>query len=140
MFNINLLFEFSRNHCVAICTLMVPANLLLTLRTILLVGRLRSQIQVQQAMVTASFFALTMLLHVFTWFIIGVVMAPTYILLTLACVCLSLNLWAIAHPASMRQLLRASIPSFSVANKAGTLHPNSMSEAATISHCCPSLV
>ncbi|MBE9166665.1 hypothetical protein IQ238_03660 [Pleurocapsales cyanobacterium LEGE 06147] len=124
MFNINLLFEFSRNHCVAICTLMVPANLLLTLRTISLVGRrLRSQIQVQQAMVTASFFASIMLLHVFTWFIIGVVMAPTYILLTLACVCLSLNLWAIAHPASMHQLLRASIPSFSVANKARTLRP-----------------
>jgi hypothetical protein len=121
MFDLNLLFEFSRNHCVAICTLMVPANLLLTLRTILLVGRLRSQIQVQQATVTASFFALTMLLHVFTWFIIGVVMAPTYILLTLVCVCLSLNLWAIAHPASMHQLLRASIPSFSVANKTGTL-------------------
>ncbi|OKH26752.1 hypothetical protein NIES593_01500 [Hydrococcus rivularis NIES-593] len=111
MFDLNLLFEFSRNHCVAICTLMVPANLLLTLRTVLLVGRLRPQAQVRQAMVTASFFALTMLLHVFSWFIVGVVMAATYILLTLACVCLGLNLWAIAHPASMHQLLRASIPS-----------------------------
>lgn len=35
MFNINLLFEFSRNHCVAICALMVPASLLLTLRTMM---------------------------------------------------------------------------------------------------------
>lgn len=33
-------------------------------------------------------------------------MAPTYILLALACVCLSLNMWAIAHPASMKQLLK----------------------------------
>jgi hypothetical protein len=117
MFDINLLFEFSRNHCVAICTLMVPANLLLTLRTILLVGRLRPQAQVQQATIAASFFALTMLLHVFTWFIVGVVMAPTYILLTLACVCLSLNLWAIAHPTSMSLLLRALLPSFLVTNQ-----------------------
>jgi hypothetical protein len=33
-------------------------------------------------------------------------MPPTYILLALACVCLSLNMWAVAHPASMKQLLK----------------------------------
>lgn len=33
-------------------------------------------------------------------------MGPTYILLVLACVCLSLNLWAIADPNSMRQVLK----------------------------------
>lgn len=113
----NLLFEFSRERCIEICALMVPANLLLTLRTVLLVGQLRPQVQVQYTSFAASFFALIVLLHVFTWFVIGVVMAPTYILLALACVCLSLNLWAIAHPASMSQLLKALIPSFSVANK-----------------------
>lgn len=37
-------------------------------------------------------------------------MAPTYILLVLACVCLSLNLWAIAYPPSMKQLLNKLIP------------------------------
>jgi Flp pilus assembly protein TadB len=57
-------------------------------------------------MVIASFLALILLLHNFTWFIIGVVMAPTYILLILACVCLGVNFWAIADPASMSQLLR----------------------------------
>ncbi len=103
MLDTNFLFEFSCNHCVAICTFLVPANLLLTLRTILLVGGLRSQVQVQQAMVTASFFALLLLLHVFTWFIIGVVMAPTYILFVLAGVCLSFNFWAIANPTSIKQ-------------------------------------
>jgi hypothetical protein len=112
MFNIDLLFEFSRNHCVAICAFLVPANLFLTLRTLWLVGRPHSQSQVQQAMITASFFALILLLHNFTWFIIGVVMAPTYILLVLALVCLSLNLWAIAHPTSLRQLLRAKLSGF----------------------------
>ncbi|WP_348250389.1 hypothetical protein [Leptolyngbya sp. NM2-A1] len=53
-----------------------------------------------------SLFALALLLHDFTWFSIGVVMAPTYILLALACVCLSLNIWAIAHPTSIKQLLK----------------------------------
>lgn len=106
MLDINLLFNFSRNHCVAICAVLVPANLLLTLWTVLLVGRFHSQAQVRQAMITASVFALILLMHNFTWFSIGVVMAPSYILLVLACVCLSFNLWAIAHPTSLSHLLR----------------------------------
>jgi hypothetical protein len=36
-----------------------------------------------------------MILHVFAWFIIGVVMAPTYILLGLGSICLLVNLKAI---------------------------------------------
>ena len=106
MLEINVLFEFSRNHCIAICAFLVSANLLLTLRTVSLVSQLRHLTQVYLSVFAASFFALTLLLHDFTWFSIGVVMAPTYILLALACVCLSLNFWAIAHPASMKQLLK----------------------------------
>lgn len=102
----DFLFEFSFNHCIAICAFLVPANLLLTLWTILLVGQQHSPAQVYLAMLAASFVALALLLHNFTWFAIGVVMAPTYILLVLVCVCLSLNLWAIAHPSSMKQLLK----------------------------------
>lgn len=106
----NFLFEFSRNHCIAICALLVPANLLLTFGTILLVIRLCPLTQVYLSVFAASLSALILLLHDFTWFSIGVVMAPTYILLSLTCVCLSLNLWAIAYPASMRQLLQAITP------------------------------
>jgi hypothetical protein len=75
MCNANFLFEFSRHHCITICGLMVPASLLSTLQTMLLVERHRSQSQVRRTMVIASFFALTLLLHNFTWFIVGVVMA-----------------------------------------------------------------
>jgi hypothetical protein len=106
----NFLFEVSRNHCVAICTFLVPINLLLTLWTILLVVRFRPLIQVYLSVLIASFLALTLLLHDFTWFSIGVVMAPTYILLVLACVCIGFNLWAIAHPTSMKQLLSYLYP------------------------------
>jgi hypothetical protein len=106
MFDINFLFEFSREHCIAICACMVPASLLLTLRTLLLVGLHHSQAQVQRAGIIASLAALTLLLHDFSWFIVGVVMAPTYVLLTLVFVCLSLNIWAIVHPTSINQLLR----------------------------------
>lgn len=103
MLNLNLLFEFSRNHCITICAFIIPANLLLTLQTILLVGLNRSQIQIQKSMVIASFLALTMLVHVLSWFMIGIVMIPTYILLTLGGICLILNIWAVIHPVSMRQ-------------------------------------
>ena len=102
----DFLFEFLRNHCIAICAFLVPANLLLTLGTVSLVIQLHPLAQVYLSVFAASSLALALLLHDFTWFSIGVVMAPTYILLALACVCLSLNLWAIAHPDSMKQLIQ----------------------------------
>jgi hypothetical protein len=101
----NFLFEFSFDHCIEICAFLVPANLLLTLWTILLIGQLGSPNQIYLATLAASLASLILLLHDFTWFAIGVVMAPTYILLVLGCVCLSLNLWAIAYPNRVKQLL-----------------------------------
>lgn len=100
----DVLFDFSRSHCIAICSFLVPINLLLTLWTLLLVGWQQPVPQVYFSAIFTSLFAFTLLLHDFTWFSIGVVMAPTYILLALACVCFSLSLWAIVHPASMKQL------------------------------------
>ncbi len=107
MFDFNTLFEFSRANCVAICAFLVPANLLCTLQTIIFTGLRRPKINVRQAAVLACIPALVMVLHVYTWFMIGVVMAPTYILLALGSICLGINLWAIAHPQSMAGLLAA---------------------------------
>lgn len=106
MLSMNFLFDFSRNYCITICSLLVPANLLFTLGTVSLVVRLRPFTQVYLSAFAASFLALALLLHDFTWVSIGVVMVPSYILLALSCVCLSLNLWAIAHSASMQRLLK----------------------------------
>lgn len=102
----NFLFEFSRNYCIAICAFLVPVNLLLTLYTLYLVVKLQPSTQIYLSAFSTGFFALALLLHNFTWFSIGVVMAPTYILLALACACLGLNLWAIAHPVSIKQLFK----------------------------------
>jgi len=101
MLDFNPLFEFSRAHCVAICAFLVPANLLFTLLTLVFVGLGRPQVQVRQAALLAWIPALVMIFHVFTWFIIGVVMAPTYILLWLGSTCLGLNFWAITHPQTL---------------------------------------
>lgn len=106
MFDFNALFEFSRTNCVAICAFLVPANLLLTSQTMLLVGLHRPQSQVRKAAILACIPALVMVFHVCIWWIIGVVMAPTFILLWLASTCLGINFWAIAHSQSMARLLR----------------------------------
>jgi len=95
MLDFNTLTEFSRTNCVSICAFLVPANLLTTLLTIILTALHRPSRQVWQAAGIGSIFALVMVMHVYTWFQIGVVMAPTYILLSLAITCSLTNLAAI---------------------------------------------
>lgn len=95
MLDFHTLAEFSRTNCVGICAFLVPANLIATLSTIILTALRRPIHQVQPVVGIASIFALTMVLHVYSWFVIGIVMAPTYILLFLAISCLLMNCAAI---------------------------------------------
>ena len=99
------LFEFSRNHCVAICTGLVPAILLATITTMAFVGLSRPVGQVLPSAGIASLLAGVMVLHVLTWFLIGVVMVPTFVLLSLGSVCLVVNLWAILNPSSLARTI-----------------------------------
>lgn len=91
----NLLSEFSRDHCIAVCAVLVPANLLATLQTMLFVWFGRPIAQVYSITAAASLYALLIILHVITWLAIGVVMLPTYILSVLGCVCLLINFSAL---------------------------------------------
>lgn len=95
MFDFHPLAEFSRNHCISICAFLVPANLVATSLTMIFTALRRPQVQVWQAAGIASIFALVMILHVFTWFLVGVVMVPTYVLLWLGSTCLLTNLGAV---------------------------------------------
>lgn len=106
MIDFNTVTEFSHTYCIAICAFLVPANLLTTLQTVILTGLNRPRIQIWASVVVASLWATAMIFHVFSWFAIGVVMPPTYILLVMGITCLTVNVWAIAHPASMMQLIR----------------------------------
>ncbi|AOY82410.1 MAG: hypothetical protein F6K63_28840 [Moorea sp. SIO1G6] len=101
MFDFNILCDFSRNHCVAICAILVPANLLLTLQSIIFTVIGYPQVQVRKAALLACIPALAVIFHVCSWLMIGVVMAPTYILFTLGGICLSINVWAINHSTRM---------------------------------------
>ena len=107
MLNIDLICEFSRNHCVSICAFLVPANLLTTLQTLILLFLMRPLSQIRLGAVFASFFALTLYFHVTTWLIIGVLTPVSFILFALGTICLIINLVAITYPRSCGQLLRS---------------------------------
>lgn len=91
MIDFNALAEFSRTNCIGICAFLVPAILIATLLTITLTVLRRPIHQVQSVVGIASVFALLMILHVYSWFLVGVVLAPTYILLSLAITSLVTN-------------------------------------------------
>ena len=95
MFDFNTLSDFSRANCISICAFLVPANLVATSLTIALTVLRRPRLQIWQSAGIASTFAVVMLIHVWTWFAIGVVMIPTYVLLWLATTCLLANSGAI---------------------------------------------
>ena len=89
------LSEFSRANCISICAFLVPANVVSTSVTILLAILCRPQVEVWQAAGVSSIFAVVIILHVLTWFWVGVVMVPTYILLWLGTNCLISSLGAV---------------------------------------------
>ncbi|TFI54507.1 hypothetical protein BLD44_009560 [Mastigocladus laminosus UU774] len=95
MLDFNSLADFSRTNCVSICAFLVPANLLTTLLTMIFAALRRPSYRVWQSAIVACIFAVVMILHVYTWFMIGVVMIPTYVLLWLAFTCLICNVGAI---------------------------------------------
>jgi hypothetical protein len=105
MLDLTPILTFSHVYCIAICAVLVPVNLLATMQTLVLTGLNRPTRERWGAIVLASLAALLMVLHVMTWFVVGVVMLPTFVLWSLGAVCLSINLWALQHPQSLRVML-----------------------------------
>lgn len=95
MLDLHCLNEFSRSHCVTICAFLVPANLIATSQTILFTILRRSPAQIFSISTMAIAYATLMILHVISWYIVGVVMAPTFILMFLGITCLIINCIAI---------------------------------------------
>ncbi len=108
MFDLEPLFEFSRHNCVAICSFLVPANLITTLTTVVLVAMGQSMLKIRWSMGIASVFATTLFLHVSTWFIIGVITPVTFILFGLGTTCLLINTLAIFYRQEITQILTAT--------------------------------
>lgn len=105
MFDLNFIYEFSRNHCVTVCAFLVPANLIATSATLLL---LYFQLKKPLIFTTsiASLAASALFLHISTWLMIGVLNPVSFILLILGSTCLAINCWAILHPQSDEHLTK----------------------------------
>lgn len=108
MFDLQPLFEFSRQNCVAICSFLVPANLLTTITTLVLVATGQSLTRMRWSRGMASVLAIALFLHVSTWFMIGIITPVTFILFGLGSTCLVVNLIAVAYR-QQAQLLSAKL-------------------------------
>ena len=105
MIELNSIAEFSRCHCIGICAFLVPTNLFLAMGTMWLVAMDRSTKQIYTIISLSILPAIVLLLHVVTWWIVGVVMLPTFILPLLAVTALSIQTYALVNPQHMRNLL-----------------------------------
>lgn len=106
MFDLEPIFEFSRGNCVAICAFLIPANLLATIQTMVLLGLGKSVLLMRLSAAIATVLAITLFLHVSTWFVIGVVTPVTFILSGLGTTCLLINLLLLKYRQPLRLLLR----------------------------------
>jgi hypothetical protein len=97
--------EFSRCHCVSICAFLVPTNLLLASAVLLLTALDRSVRTIYAIAGIGVLPALALFLHVATWWSIGVVMLPTFILPLLATTCLAIYAYAVINRQHLRNLL-----------------------------------
>jgi hypothetical protein len=100
------LCALSTSYCLAICTVLIPANLLCTFVTLCTLRYPQAQSQVRLAAGLGLLSAVALALHVFSWFLLGVVMPPSYVLLSLAALCMGLNLWAAVRPEHLLGWLR----------------------------------
>lgn len=109
MSNFHLICEFSRINCLAICAFLVPFNLLATLQTLIFTGQNRSKSQIVLIAGFASLYSGLLVLHVFTWFLVGVVRIPTFVLLILGSTCLFINLWAVFYDESLKSIINTVV-------------------------------
>lgn len=107
MFDFEPIFEFSRYNCVAICSFLVPANLLATITILVLVVRSQPLFKIRWTLAIASVLAITLFLHVSTWFIIGVITPVTFILFGLGTSCLLTNALVVNYRQEITQILAA---------------------------------
>jgi hypothetical protein len=91
MLDFSTINHLSRCHCVAICAVLVPTNLLLSSAVILLTGLGRSMKTRFWLSIIGSFTAMLLIAHVASWWIVGVVAPATFILPSLGLLCTIVN-------------------------------------------------
>ncbi|MBR8831802.1 MAG: hypothetical protein N5P05_002335 [Chroococcopsis gigantea SAG 12.99] len=109
MLDINTLGEFSRTNCGLICAFLVPASFVGAVISLYNLYKGRSQRQITSLAISSSIFPVLLLLHVATWWLIGVVMLPTFILLGLGSSCIAVQLLAVTKREKVQNLLQTGV-------------------------------
>lgn len=97
MLDFSTINHLSRCHCVAICAVLVPTNLLLSSAVILLTGLAQSPSAKLSAetrlwlSIAGTCTALLLIAHVASWWMVGVVAPATFILPSLGLLCTVVN-------------------------------------------------
>lgn len=108
MLELTTIFEFSRTHCLAICAFLVPANLLITLTTLILVFLQQPLKVIRPIALLGLLPPFALFFHIATWWMIGVVRIPTFILLGLGMTCIVINSFALIKLPKMQELFQVA--------------------------------
>lgn len=108
MLDLEPILEFSRHNCVAICSFLVPVNLIATIISFVLVIMERSREQLSWWIACASVLAIALFAHVSTWLMVGVVTPVTFILSGLGATCLTINALALIYRRQILQFVSAN--------------------------------
>lgn len=109
MFDFEPVLEFSRQNCVAICSFLVPANLITTIVTLILVVTEGSLNKMRWSRAIASVFAVTLFLHVSTWFVVGIITPVTFVLFGLGASCLAVNTLAVIYRLEIAEIVSTKL-------------------------------
>ncbi len=98
MFDLSTLHELSRCHCLAICAVLVPANLLMSTAVVSLTIGNRSMVLRQWLSIGGAICGGLLLAHVWSWWLIGVVAPATFVLPSLGLLCTTINWVCLNYP------------------------------------------
>jgi hypothetical protein len=104
MTGLGLVLSWSRAYCGWVCGALVPACLLITLQ-VLIFTVLQHPHRRVVAGVSLVWVGL-LEVHVWSWFWVGVVQIPTFVLIGLGLLCVLLVIWAMAFPGPLQRLGR----------------------------------
>jgi hypothetical protein len=102
MLDFSTINHLSRCHCVAICAVLVPTNLLLSSSVLLLTGLDRSAETRRWLSIFGTVAFALLVSHVASWWIVGVVAPATFILPSLGLLCTVINWSCLKYSAIAR--------------------------------------
>ena len=103
---LGLVLSWSRAYCGWVCGALVPACLLITLQVLVFTALERPQWQRRVVAGVSLVWVGLLEVHVWSWFWVGVVRIPTFVLIGLGLLCVLWVGWAMKFPGPLQHLGR----------------------------------